>query len=584
MALATWLWMSCGEVYRPVVIPTTLTPPNPANFHEVFSVNTNVPFNQGTALQIDVSGDSEIGAANMGVNPTHAAILPNNSRVFVASAGSLYAGDSDVVTSFTPASDSRIATGLGTPQIFTYPNVGVGQSSSIVAISESGNVVTVTLSTALSNAAVGMVINISSVSIAGYNGNFLISFVNGTTIEYQDSNTGLAAASNGNATVPVTCSYLPDYVATAQNSAVFVANYGVENAPNCNLTSTDSVALLSPVLNIITNIGYLPAGSHPVAMTETPNALNLYVVNQAPNSLGFNTVTNLSPTDLSVQATINLGNVNANNMPTWAATRPDGQRVYVLTQGDGQLYTINTATNTVMSNQSVGGAGANFVLYDESLNRLYVTNPTAGVVYIFDATTDPPTQLAALNMSTGSNPPCPNGCSPVSVAALPDGSRFYVASYATASSCPDTNVGASVACLIPMLTVFDAPSMTVKPAASTLLPTGPSLSLLTSPQFAATQYAVPVVPSCVPVATYAPGSTRFRIFTTAAADGSHVYVAICDAGAIADIITTTTSISVNGNVTDTLVTDLLAPFSAAAPVPPSIQPVPQSPVFLLTGQ
>ena len=87
IALATLLELSCGEVYRPVVIPTTTTPPNPANFHAVFSINANVPFNPGTALQIDVSGDSNIGEAAVGVNPTHAAILPNNSRVFVASAG-----------------------------------------------------------------------------------------------------------------------------------------------------------------------------------------------------------------------------------------------------------------------------------------------------------------------------------------------------------------------------------------------------------------------------------------------------------------------------------------------------------------
>jgi hypothetical protein len=108
VALATLLELSCGEVYRPVVIPTTTTPPNPANFHAVFGINANAPFNPGTALQIDVSGDSNIGEANMGVNPTHAAILPNNSRVFVASAGTLFPGASDVVTSFFPAGDSSV--------------------------------------------------------------------------------------------------------------------------------------------------------------------------------------------------------------------------------------------------------------------------------------------------------------------------------------------------------------------------------------------------------------------------------------------------------------------------------------------
>jgi len=160
LALATLLWVSCGEVFRPVVIPTTLTPPNPGNFHAVFAISSNAPPNAGTALQIDVSGDSDIGAANMGVNPTHAAISPNNSRVYVASAGSMYPGESDVVVAFTPAVDSRIATGLGTPLTFSFPNIAVGPSSGISSISQAsnGNLVTVTLSAALSTAQAGGVI------------------------------------------------------------------------------------------------------------------------------------------------------------------------------------------------------------------------------------------------------------------------------------------------------------------------------------------------------------------------------------------------------------------------------------------
>jgi hypothetical protein len=73
------------------------------------------------------------------------------------------------------------------------------------------------------------------------------------------------------------------------------------------------------------------------------------------------------------------------------------------------------------------------------------------------------------------------------------------------------------------------------------------------------------------------------MFATAAADSSHVYVSICDAGAIADISTTTNTLSQGTNADDRLVIDLLTPFSAAAPGLNN-QPPPQSPVFLLTGQ
>jgi YVTN family beta-propeller protein len=464
IALAAVIEISCGQVYRPVVIPTSTTPPNPSGFHAVFGISTNVAFNPGTAMQIDVAGDTNIGVANMGVNPTHATALPNNSRIFVTSSGSLFTGDADVVMAFTPASDSTSATGLGTPVTFSLPYGS-----------------------------------------------------------------------------------LPVFVNTTQGSTVYVANYG-----------TNSVSALNAATDVVSLTGGV--GTNPVALAETPNALNLYVVNQ-----GDNTVTDLSPIDLSTIATIPVGAT-----PVWAVSRVDSQRVYVLTQGGGQLVPIDTTTNTVLQSQTnlSVGAGANFLLYDAHLDRLYVTNPSTGNVYVFSASggTDPsgtpndtPTLLGIISMTAGTTPLCPNGCSPVSVTAMPDGSRFYVASYEVQTPvCSDPNVGPAP-CIIPRLTVFDTRSLTVKPVSSSLL--SPSLSLLTQPGFAATQYAVPPVSSCAPAATYTPASTRFRMFTTAAADSSHVYASICDAGSIADINATTSTITTGGsNTPDVLVADLNAPF------------------------
>jgi YVTN family beta-propeller protein len=514
VALAMMVCLSCGDIYRPVVIPIAITPPNSANFHAVFGISANAQINPGAALQIDVSGDTDIGQANIGINPTHAAILPNNSRVFVASAGSFFPGQSDVVTAFAPAFSSSVATGLGTPITFTYPNVGPIGSA-------------------------------------------------GTPTWF--------------------CSYLPDFLTTTETTRMYVAKYGVENYPGCalNLSSTDSVAVLSNTENTITKIAYLPAGAHPVALAETPNDQHLYVVNQ-----GNDTVSDLSPVDLSITATIAVGTT-----PVWAVARPDNQRVYVLSQGSGTLVAIDVATDTILPSQTnlSVGVGANFLLYDPHLNRLYVTNPTNGTLYVFSATggsdlsgnpNDTPTLLATISMTAGANPPCSGICSPVSVAALRDGSRFYVASFETQTSCSDPNVGGT-ACIIPLLTVFDARSMTVKPASASLR--SPSISLLSTPHFAASQYALPRVTACDAAPTYAPGTTRFRMHATAAADSSHVYVSICDGGTIADVVTTTNTIATGSNTPDTLVTDIPAPFGACSGTCSSAAPL-QAPIFLVTGQ
>lgn len=484
MVLPTLLCVACGQVYRPVVIPTSTTPPTPANFHAVFGISANVPHYPGEAMQIDVSGDSIIAetlisdkvALNRGDNPTHAAILPNNSRLFVASSGSVVSGGVDLVLSFTPAFQSTIATGFGP----------------VTAIS-------------------------------------------------------LPAGSE------------PAFVNTTQNNAVYVANFG-----------TNSVSAVNTSLNVVSNTASV--GLNPVALAETPNGRKLYVANQ-----GSNSVSSLNTTDLSSNSVTGFSGAT----PVWVVARGDSQKVYVLTQGDGQLMTIDTATDTVTSSLPVG-AGANFIFYDPHLNRLYVTNPVTSTVYVFSDTgpaNDTPVQLAAISFASGSIP-CPSGCSPASVTALPDGSRFYVASYQTASSCPDAFVGSSSACVIPGLAVFDANSLALKT----------TLTLLTYPPFAADlttnqyQYAVPPVTSCAPAALYSPSTTRFRLFTTAAADSSRVYVSMCDAGAIAVINTTNNNpnnTGGSGTPPDTLVTDLPAAYSG----PPQATGAPlQNPIFMLTGQ
>jgi hypothetical protein len=593
IVLSVALWMACGQVYRPVVIPTTITPPNPANFHSVFAVNNNVPFNPGTAMEIDVRGDSIIAetggigstVGHIGMHPTHAMILPDLSRVFVANAGSLDPNGTDVVSSFIPESTSS-AVGFAALTSFTLPNVvGNGQTSAITAISESttSGTVTVTLSTSLGIVSVGEVIVISGVGIPGYNGTFTISAIlnaNATSVQYVDSVTGLGASSGGTASVaPNFCRYLPDFVAAAQSNTVFAANYGVEGDPNCNLGSTDSIALLDSTLGTVTNIVYLPAASHPVALAEvqSPTGDKLYVANQGSNSLGsFNTV------DMSANTVTGFTGFTT---PVWLVARGDGKRVYALTQGDGHLVPIDTATDTVLASQTdlSVGSGANFILYDPNLNRLYVTNPTNGTVYVFSATggldpattlpNDTPALLATISLSAGLSSPCPNGCSPASVAALPDGSRFYVASYETAASCPDSHVAG--ACVIPRLTVIDAQNFALRV---------PGMFLLTSPPFASGQFGVPPVATCVPTVPFAPGSARFRVFTAAAADSSRVHVSICDGGVVAVINTTTNTITQGGtNAPDTLLTDLPAPFSAG-PAGRNGEPPPQNPIFLLTGQ
>jgi YVTN family beta-propeller protein len=612
MVLPIVLWMACGQVYRPVVLPCSVgglpgcpveTPPTPSNFHAVFGISANVPGSPAGALQINVSGDSIIAATpssdpsapNLGDNPTHAAISPNDSKVFVAGAGSI-SGQPDSVAYFTPAFQFNSASGFSNVGSISLPS----QTASIVSISEAGSVVTVTVAPGLTSAA-GYAISIIGTlpATAGYNGTFPISTITSTpaqaTITFNSAITGLPPCSPTppNPPCPTTAiasiPFQPVFLNSIESSAMYVANY-----------NTNTVSAINSILNVVSNSATV--GINPVSLAEakSQNGYKVYVANQGVSQATSSISSVYSVTsgnNITLTPTTVAGFTGTN--PVWAVARGDGQRVYVVTQGDGQLVTIDTATDTVIGSATVG-AGANFIFFDPNLNRLYVTNPTTSTVYVFSDTggaDDTPVQLAMLSLAGTSLCTTPTACSPVtltplSVTALPDGSRFYVASYFMAASCPDSFVGASSACIIPTVTVFNANNFTLQYSnASTLI-------LLTYPPFAANlatstyQYAVPPVAACGPTAPpppttlYSPGSTRFRVFTAAAADGSRVYVSMCDAGAIAVIDTTDTNNNETGSTgtpADTVVTDLPAAFSAG-PIQSNGLPANQNPIFLVTGQ
>lgn len=604
------LWMACGQVYRPVVLPCSVgglpgcpveAPPTPSNFHAVFGISANVPDNPGGALQINVSGDSIIAATptsdpsapNLGDNPTHAAISPNDSKVFVAGAGSI-SGEPDSVAYFTPVFQFNSSSGFSNVGSISLPS----QAASIVSISEAGNLVTVTVAPGFTSAP-GYAITVAGTipATAGYNGTFPISTITSTptqaTVTFNDAITGLppCSATPPNPPCPTTATaaipFQPVFLNSIESTAMYVANY-----------NTNTVSAINTTLNVVSNSAAV--GINPVSLAEakSQNGYKVYVANQGVNQATSSISSVYSVTNgnnITLTPTTVAGFTGTN--PVWAVARGDGQRVYVVTQGDGQLVTINTATDTVIGSAPVG-AGANFIFFDPNLNRLYVTNPTTSTVYVFSDTggaNDTPVQLAMLSL-TGTSLCTATGCSavtltPLSVTALPDGSRFYVASYQTASACPDPFLGTSSACVIPSVTVFNASNFTLEYS------TASTLTLLTSPPFAtpvnnAYQYAVPQVAACgpttppPPTTLYTPGSTRFRVFTVASADGSRVYVSMCDAGAIAVIDTTDSNNNETGSTgtpADTLVTDLPAAFSAGA-VQANGLPPNQNPIFLVTGQ
>jgi len=305
-------------------------------------------------------------------------------------------------------------------------------------------------------------------------------------------------------TISLPAGSAPDFVATTETAFVYVANSG--NA---------TVSAIALGTNVVAYT--IPVGINPVAMAELPNQQKLYVASEGANSIP-GSVTSINSIDWSVNTTAPLASYPWVS-PVWAAARSDSGRVYILDSGAGMVAVIDPSTDSVVNSVSVG-VGANFMLYDTTHNRLYVTNPATGNVIFMDASTD---SLAPLVVRVANAQ---------SVAALPDGSRVYVATATVQGS----NVNSAV-------TVLNAGNGSLK--------------------------------KIVPLTAVAKicSQTRFELVAAAAADSSRVYVGNCDAG----------NTSILRTSDDTLLLQLPAPASALPPPQPGGNPPPQNPVFVLAG-
>jgi YVTN family beta-propeller protein len=305
-------------------------------------------------------------------------------------------------------------------------------------------------------------------------------------------------------TISLPAGSAPSFVATAENATIYVANFG-----------NNTVSAIAMSSNVIEPPIYgIPVGVHPVGLAETPNLQKLYVANRGDAGVG-GSVTSINPVDRSVNPPI----ANATWVsPVSVAARSDGNRAYVLDEGSGMVSAIDTANDNVVSSVSVG-IGANFMLYDPTRNRLYVSNPVANTVTYLAAGSD---ALPAVVIDVAN---------PISVAALPDGSRAYISS----ASVSGGNVTSRV-------TVINASGGSVR----TTIP-------LTT---------VNVAPGCA--------SNPSELSMAASADSTRVYVGNCDAGNVAIIQT----------LSDALVLQMPAPQSATFN---NGTPLPQNPVFVVAG-
>jgi DNA-binding beta-propeller fold protein YncE len=420
----------CGETFRPIIIPNPPIFPNPRAAHTVISINDNGPVVPGTAMVIDVSGDTDISVRNVGTTPVHA-VQQTASQVLVvnqAIVGTLgasitklnfnsilIAGTSTITLPLNSAPNFIASTesvqAYVTMPSFTPPSIGVvnTQSNALTNTIPVGNNPVALAETP--NALKLYVANEGDNTVSGFN---VVDRSLRSVIPGFDSPVWLAERSDSQRL----------YVLNQGNGTVGTVDTTSTAGPDSLIGTTPAAPGAAYMLydgNL--NRLFIPGGSELAILDASPTVPT--VINGTPVII--------PPVGLSARATSSdpcaSTTLPAGVNTVAVTTLPDGSRAYVgsyyeaVVQGVNticpQVTVVDAVSNTVKSNIAIPGFAAfdafcstpttRFRLTMASAgdsSRAYLGSCDGGNVSIIDTTTD--TYVVNLPAPAGSrlnNPP-----------------------------------------------------------------------------------------------------------------------------------------------------------------------------------
>lgn len=380
----------CGDTFRPIIIPNPPTFPNPAAAHTVVSINDNGAFVAGSAMAIDVSGDSVSSIANTDIHPIFAA-QQSASEIFV-----LNQAVTEAATGVTMGTTNCLLSVPPPPATLYVYDV----CPSITELNFAGTSIGST----------------STITLPIYSSPNFVAVAPSATTAY------------------VT---LPTYPTDPTNpQTTVVPSVGIVNI------GATTKALVGTVPVVSTPAG-IPALTNPYALAATPDNTKLYVANDSlpcPPMNGTCSISafNTNNTDLSLSTRGVTGSLSS--PPIWLSARSDSQAVYTL-EASGTLAYISIASTSgpdvLTEEPSISVAGAVKMVYNGNLNQLYI--PGGSEVAVVDVSQSVPSPLATIpitavpSTSRSTSDPCAATTvatlNTIDVTALPNNSQAYAGSY-----------------------------------------------------------------------------------------------------------------------------------------------------------
>lgn len=453
LLLALLAWTGCGDVFRPIANPIPGPTPDPKAYHYVIVASQNAPGYPGSGMQIDVSGDTDVGAVHAGATgvvqpgqgPVHAALLgPSAGRVYVAN------GLSDTVSTFTPASTllpigtvTTITLPPGSNPVFAHSTESSTMyaadydASNVAVISAVSNAVTSLIPVGLNPAVLaetpngrklysvnlgdGTVTSINTVdksiakTIGGLNGpvwavasldSSLLFVLSGsgslfTINTFNDTVSSSVSVDSGANFLLLDHHFNRLYITSPANNSLTILDAGA-----ANISSNSPPALIKRIV-------LAPGAPNPVMVTALADGSQAYVISNQVSPVSFTwEVTAIRASDNSLlnggqpiaSGTVDLTTILPPALATCAAARfrtsitssVDNSRVYAAICDAGTTYTIRTSDDSC-----VDPATSTCV---NVVSPVSAYPMISGVVNISDVTVSSPIATFAYSLASGSPP------------------------------------------------------------------------------------------------------------------------------------------------------------------------------------
>ena len=328
------LGLGCGDQYRPVANPIIGQGGTPQAPHYAFVVNSNATGNS-TAIQIDVSGDTNLQTQPTGAGAVSESFLAgNNGALFTAN--SLADSVSEFTTFQTFAAITTINLPLGSRPI-AVTTARAGSMYALNSLSNANCPTSGSISVINTNAlAVTSTVCVgpNPVSIAQIPGTKVYVANGDNTVSVFDPDLG---AITSTITQSTGLGLNPVFVISSLDGGyIFVVNKGDGvNPGSLSIITTSNDQVFQSV----------PLGVAPTFAYIDSHLLRLYVTNTGSNSV---TVFDLAAIDLNNNPPLNtLATVNVGSGPIGVTALPDGSRFYTANTMSNDVTVVNATSYVV---------------------------------------------------------------------------------------------------------------------------------------------------------------------------------------------------------------------------------------------